>query len=361
MPLPSLARDFFDRIVNATDPVAAIRKLIDLEAPTFETDWLDFKGEPDNPMRPNPKQRDGKVRELWSEALGGFANNQGGVLIWGIDARKTETPRGEIDAAIADKPVSNPIALKSRLIELQRGATDPPLANVLVEGYEIPGSAGDGYVICCVPEGPFKPYRSEQAGQQYYLRAGDSTKPMSRAVLAAMFYPRTRPIFRVGADLSWVLPDETYDDRTAQTRMDMTIWLQNVGTATAKNLLIRLAALNLKPHPGTKDLRPAWGWGQSPWDVYAWEHPLLHPGVPPRKVFDWAWPTPATYRHRAQGNAMVPICEDPTFDFTVYAEDQQPQSGSVRFDMEELTRFRRQTVELTLVETDRGAPLSESI
>jgi Putative DNA-binding domain len=189
MPAPTLARDFYDRIVTAPDPVEAIRNLIDLTVPTFETDWLDFKGDPGDPKRPDLKQRDRKVRELWSEAIGGFANNQGGVLVWGIDARKIDTPHGEIDAASGDKPVDNPIALKSRLIELQRGATDPPLANVLVEAYVIPGSPSRGYVVCYVPQGPFKPYRSEQPGPQYYLRAGDNTVVMSRPVLASMFYP----------------------------------------------------------------------------------------------------------------------------------------------------------------------------
>ena len=145
MPPPSLARDFFDRIVNAPDRVAAVRGLIDLTSPTVETDWLDFKADRDEPKRPNQKNWDNTVKESWSETLGGFANNQGGVLVWGVDARKTETPHGQIDAAVADRPVDNPLALKSRLIELQRGATDPPLENVLVEAVEIPGSPGKGY------------------------------------------------------------------------------------------------------------------------------------------------------------------------------------------------------------------------
>ncbi|HJT76274.1 MAG TPA: RNA-binding domain-containing protein, partial [Gemmataceae bacterium] len=81
-PSPSLARGFFEQITQSRDPVAAVRDLINSSPPTAETDWLDFKTE-----HLDPKQRDRKTRETWSEALGGFANNQGGVLIWGVDAR----------------------------------------------------------------------------------------------------------------------------------------------------------------------------------------------------------------------------------------------------------------------------------
>lgn len=123
---PSLARNFFERITKAGDPVAAIRSLINLTQPTFENDWLDFKRE-----HPDPNQRDPK--RIWSEALGGFSNNQGGVLIWGIDARKTRVGGVEIDAAFGECLMNNPQGVKSRLIELQRDATNPPTTNVEIE------------------------------------------------------------------------------------------------------------------------------------------------------------------------------------------------------------------------------------
>jgi predicted HTH transcriptional regulator len=108
MSAPSIARDFFDRIVNATDPIATIRALVNTVAPVFETDWLEFKTE-----HQDPKQRDRKGGQTWSESLGAFANNQGGVLVWGIDARKTQVGGASIGAAIAHKPVENPLALKT--------------------------------------------------------------------------------------------------------------------------------------------------------------------------------------------------------------------------------------------------------
>src|SRR5438876_253313 len=150
MAQPSLARQFFEGIVTAADPVAAIRALVNSDPPTFETDWLDFKTE-----HADAKQRDKKNREVWYEALSGFANSGGGVLIWGIDARKMKMPGREVDAACEEKPVTEPFALKSRLIELQRGATDPPLGGVEFAAYELPKAPGTGFVVCFMRGGQF--------------------------------------------------------------------------------------------------------------------------------------------------------------------------------------------------------------
>jgi hypothetical protein len=130
---PTLAEQLFDEIKKHPghpDSAAYLKAMVDPTAPVFESDYLDFKTNPDN---------DSKLKEMWYEALSGFGNSGGGVLIWGIDAHNDKTTG--IDAACAVEPVKNPQALKSRLIELQRGATDPPLGSVPIETWETsPGS-----------------------------------------------------------------------------------------------------------------------------------------------------------------------------------------------------------------------------
>jgi hypothetical protein len=98
---------------------------------------------------------------------------------------RTPARREGVIEALVDHGLQwdNPQALKSRLIEFQRGAVDPPLANVEIEAFPLPDNPSKGFVVCYTPEGPFKPYRSEQAGQRWFLRAGDSTQVMTpRAV-----------------------------------------------------------------------------------------------------------------------------------------------------------------------------------
>jgi hypothetical protein len=231
MPPPSIARDFFEQIRNAADSVALIRGLYDPASPTFETDWLDFK------QQPSPNLMDRKWREIWVEALAGFANNEGGVVIWGIDARKD--PATNVDAACGEVPVDNPKAVKSRLIELQRQATDPPLANVEIDAYEIPTSPGKGFVVCFVPQGPYRPYRAEDGRKsQYYVRSGDNFTILSRSMLQALFYPRTKAVFRAKAKLTWDLARQPPGGRDAATLFTCGIALVNDGAATTRDAFV---------------------------------------------------------------------------------------------------------------------------
>jgi hypothetical protein len=148
--LPTDPRAIFDLIHSQADSAAFIRGLVDPDDPTFEFDTLEFKGLPD----PDPKEQ--KLKDVWSEALSGFANC-GGVIVWGIDACKKPLPGTdkEVDAAWAVRPLREPLHSASRLTELLRTALDPPLPNVRVEAYpRTPTPADGGFVVCLIPEGP---------------------------------------------------------------------------------------------------------------------------------------------------------------------------------------------------------------
>ena len=64
---PSRALDFFQQV--KTEGLPFLKTLINSHPPTFETDWLDFKG--------GERLDDRSVKKIWSEALSGFANTEG--------------------------------------------------------------------------------------------------------------------------------------------------------------------------------------------------------------------------------------------------------------------------------------------
>jgi predicted HTH transcriptional regulator len=72
----SLARQFFEKAVAGGS--AFLKNLVTEQQ--VEMEWLDFKGV----SRMDNTQMSGN----WSKFICGFANNEGGVLVWGIDARK---------------------------------------------------------------------------------------------------------------------------------------------------------------------------------------------------------------------------------------------------------------------------------
>src|SRR6476469_1834741 len=97
----STARTYFQYIKSQDDPFVFLSSLISPPRPEpfFEEEWIDFKGEPKD---------DNDTKKIWSKALSGYANITDGLIVWGVDARKT-LPR-EIDAAYALRLVSDPHA-----------------------------------------------------------------------------------------------------------------------------------------------------------------------------------------------------------------------------------------------------------
>lgn len=328
MPTESLARAFFDNLL-AGDRIANIRKLINANPPVQECDWFDVKCE-------NPKQRDEKnTRKIWSEALGGFANNQGGVLIWGLDARKTQIDGQEIDCICGEAPILAPEAFRSKLTEWQRQATDPILPNVETVAVSLPEDATKGFIVCFIPEGVHKPYRSEYADRNYYLRAGDNTVVMSRSVLASMFYPKSKAVFCVRALMRYShVPNQRLPDGGFVAQLVLQVDLENVGTATAKNTTVwvkpQLTGVVEEP---TINVDYQWLRGS-----YGGQHELrvkdisIHPGQALRS-FTCAWKV-----REAPGPdfRVIPTCQEPRFDITVFCDNQAQQLIRPRFNGKEL-------------------------
>ena len=334
MPRPSLARNFFEQIRNAPDRVAFIRNLYNPPSAMSESDWLDFKQPPRTGPTTQADLKDGQWLKIWMEALTGFANNQGGVLIWGIDARKD--PATNIDAACGEAPVVNPEAVRSRLVELQRQATDPPMANVEIEAYTLPSAADRGFVVCFVPEGAFKPYREASGRSQYVYRVGDNFSIMPRSMLQSLFYPRSKAIFRVMAKLIWKADAVSHD----LAHLGLAVDLANDGTATARECFVVVhfnMVGNTQPLSFVSNL---WSMAQFHGEVELRATRPLHPTRnTPLFMAEWdvkmkRWPEPEL--GHASNFMFIPDCPPSSFSLAIFCENQERQNITVDFDMNEL-------------------------
>lgn len=220
MAVLSTARQFFDQLVAGGS--ASIEELVTKRV--HETEWLDFKS----------GEHLQKRKETWSEAICGFANNQGGVLVWGIDARKDEN---DVDAASDIKPVGDPAELRSRLIELLRGAVEPPLPGVDVREFHRSGTTGPGYVVCFIPESTTKPHRAENLpNKPYMIRIADSFHNPSPALLRSLFFPRSNPKIEIDVSPSWSDPGTTEAPRSINILFH--IHARNTGIVTVRDLYV---------------------------------------------------------------------------------------------------------------------------
>jgi hypothetical protein len=325
---------------------------VDLTDPTFESDTLDFK------VLPDPDPKDKKLKSVWAEALSGFANAGGGVLIFGIDARKTNLPGTdkEVDAARAIRPLPNPLHILSQLNELRHAALDRPLRDVRVEAYpREPNPPNGGFVVCLIPEGSHKPYRAEmgEARGRHYMRAGDNTVVMSTSILQSLYHPQTKPVFKLRGELRYEVVPVAGQGRAA--RMTCCVRLANDGTGSAREVVVLVyfwdtSAPERFSFMGSENWRmwsqpygrsfclsenTSGGLGDIP-NVPAMELTRpLHPGFVV-ELGQVTWDVPVTTASSATEHREVPNAPDPKLCFRVYCADQEQQEIVLSFSMERL-------------------------
>jgi len=143
---------------------------------------LEFKSIRD----PSLKRSDDK-RNL-AVALSGFSNSSGGIIIWGVEARKNDNG---VDCAVALHPIEGVPLLLSRLNELTGEATSPILNEV--QHRPIITEDDKGFVITLVPESDSGPHMAKLGENRYYKRSCDSFYKMEHFDLEDMFGRRKRP------------------------------------------------------------------------------------------------------------------------------------------------------------------------
>lgn len=151
--------------------------------------WLDFKRSSASAAATTLPQSD---RENLAKAMSGFANSDGGVIVWGVDCRRD--PKSGADLPTDKHPLEQPHRFVSWLEGAASGCVTPAAPGV---EHAVLASAAIGrqFVATLVPASDLAPHQCIQPTSklQYYMRAGSSFVPVPHAVLAGMFGRRPQP------------------------------------------------------------------------------------------------------------------------------------------------------------------------
>lgn len=143
---------------------------------------LDFK-------RLNEPRMDRDDRKNLAIALSGFANSDGGIIIWGIDARPN--PEG-INCASGKIPIQ-PIRLAvSRLNEFTGSHVNPSVDGVIHKSIDCEDDSG--FAVTLIPSSDSTPHMAKGGEDRYYKRSGDRFIKMEHFEIEDMFGRRPKPI-----------------------------------------------------------------------------------------------------------------------------------------------------------------------
>lgn len=124
-------------------------------------------------------------RWQFSRALSGFANSDGGILIFGIET-------GPQERAHALKPITNPGEFQARLKKSLINTTQPVVPGVRIE-VVLGSSLHEGFVKVLVPSSDLVPHRAMFADREYFKRSTEGFYRLEHFDISDMFGRRPTP------------------------------------------------------------------------------------------------------------------------------------------------------------------------
>jgi predicted HTH transcriptional regulator len=157
-----------------------------------------------------------------AKCISGFANSSGGIIVWGVDARKNAQ---DVDCAVGRKEIKPIKLFLSRLNTLTGQAVSPIVDGIRHRAIET--SENSGFAITLVPETESGPHMAKLGEDRYYKRSGDSFYKMEHFDLEDMFGRRQQPKLELQIETS-----PATDDNPSE---DVTFRIKNSGRAVAKH------------------------------------------------------------------------------------------------------------------------------
>jgi len=154
----------------------------------FETNILECKEK----AAPASLDLDASDVSNFAKALSGFANTSGGIILWGVKARKVS----EIDQIQEIVPISDLKRFEAKLRERESTLVEYVVPDVQYK--PIPLAGESGVLAMFVPQSPLLPHRvNHKNDHHFYIRAGGVFSPLPLSIVEDLFSRRTSPILEL--------------------------------------------------------------------------------------------------------------------------------------------------------------------
>lgn len=141
----------------------------------------------------------------FSRALSGFANSDGGVLVWGV-----ETDKG--DRAFKLKPITAVSDFEARLKKSLLNSVQPFVDGVRMESILEEDGSGAGYLKVLIPRSEKAPHRAMRADREYFRRSTEGFYRLEHFDLEDAFGRRPHPSLVMTVELVPRPGEDPYED-----------------------------------------------------------------------------------------------------------------------------------------------------
>ena len=265
-----------------------------------------------------------------ARVLAGFANSDGGIVVWGVDARKN---LDGVDCAVGFKPIPNAALFVSRLNELTGSSASPVVDGV--EHRAIPMSGAAGCAASLIPASDSGPHMAKAAEDRYYKRSGANFFRMEHFDVADMFGRRRRP--KLGFRTQVLSGGYEGGGGTTNYKGKLVFGLTNGGRGSANAVYLALRVsppyqidpYGLEGNRGeglARIAHPGLGWNVK---YFASRDIAIHPGV----TLDVG---AIELTAAAHGDRQLALPKPLSITFEFAAEDSPLESGELTITAEEI-------------------------
>lgn len=221
----SNARKIYDQITDV-DYISTY-----MVGQSLEDTWLDCKQKHDS----DRGKLDDDDKKNFAKALSGFGNTTGGVLIFGIDARKVN----DIDVVKGIKPIKELLLFESELRDLESKIVQRALSGLEYKKIYTNQANNIGIIIIYIPEGNNPPYRSMR-DKEFYIRAGGSFVSIDVSLIENLMSKKFKPDIEAQITIGILnKPINTHQNNSFQISFRLT----NKGNSIAEHVLIEIRLL----------------------------------------------------------------------------------------------------------------------
>lgn len=183
------------------------------------------------------------------EILSGFANSDGGIVIYGIRSRRD----GVVDRAADLQPIKDIDRFADLIVTSADGLVSPLIPQIQYAKIRVPGQFDDGFFCVQVPRSERRPHMSLASGHhKYFYRRSDGFHPMAHFQIEDAFSrrltPEIEPFVLNGAD--WNITNERSGEAGAfAISASRTI---GVGATNVSNISAEHVSLDVWCESGTR-------------------------------------------------------------------------------------------------------------
>jgi len=134
-------------------------------------------------------------RKNLAEAVSGFANSDGGVIVWGVDAR-SGGPDGA-DLARQLKPIDPLSVFMGQVNSMTGEAANPTVDGVKHRPFLVSEEEDRGYAATLIPASDSGPHMAKLGHDRYFKRSGSRFVRMEHFDIEDMFGRRKKPVLRL--------------------------------------------------------------------------------------------------------------------------------------------------------------------